>query len=76
MYGKFSNVYFITKRHGNWTGGTIISDSTAPVIGFSETNDVSQWTDVVGLKKHSLGAGCRVFAVGDAYDEIDVYGPW
>lgn len=39
---QFSNVYFIKKEAGEWTYGSIVSDSSVAIIGFSETTDVSR----------------------------------
>lgn len=37
-------MYYIKEEAGEWTIGTIISDSSVPIIAFSETNDVSKRT--------------------------------
>lgn len=42
---QFRNLYFIKKEAGEWTTGTIVSDSTAAIIAFAETNDVSSRSD-------------------------------
>ncbi|CAN0441744.1 unnamed protein product [Pylaiella littoralis] len=34
-----NNVYFIKKEAGEWTYGSIVSDSSVAIIGFSETTD-------------------------------------